>query len=298
MIGSEPCSAAHSIWNKGIVPRFLTRNAPAIQSFGPKSKVSWSKGESASTSDILAAWDWCITHQGDDPENPILVINNSLGGGYYTSACGSGSLASTAEDAATAGITIIASSGNEGFCDALASPACTPGVISVGAVYDADIGSYSPCIDDRSCIGDSTGGCESEWYCTDAPTAADQVTCYSNSASFLDLLAPSNKAYVPTAGGGYNTGFGGTSAAGPYAAGAAAVLIQAAREAGIPFTPADVRETLIATGVSRTIRSRESQSRASISSRRSPRSACGWTSPMQAWGTALHGGPSIPWRRE
>ena len=107
-------------------------------------KVFPDEGESASTSDILAAWDWCITHQDDDPENPILVINNSLGGGYYTSACGSGSFASTADDAAAAGITIIASSGNEGFCDALASPACTPAVISVGAVYDADIGSYSP----------------------------------------------------------------------------------------------------------------------------------------------------------
>ena len=32
-----------------------------------------------STNAALAAWDWCITHQYDNPDNPILVMSNSWG---------------------------------------------------------------------------------------------------------------------------------------------------------------------------------------------------------------------------
>jgi hypothetical protein len=54
--------------------------------------------------------------------------------------------------------------------------------------------------------------------CTDATTAADKVTCFSNSASYLTVLAPGAQI---TAGG--STMFG-TSQATPHIAGAAAVL--------------------------------------------------------------------------
>ena len=39
--------------------------------------------------------------------------------------------------------------------------------------------------------------------CSDTSTAPDQVTCYSNNASFLDILAPSHNAYTT-----YHCGFG------------------------------------------------------------------------------------------
>jgi hypothetical protein len=51
-------------------------------------------------------------------------------------------------------------------------PACTPKAVSVGAVYDSNVGGLN-------------------WgICTDNTTVADQVTCFSNSASYLSLLAP------------------------------------------------------------------------------------------------------------
>ena len=74
------------------------------------------------------------------------------------------------------------------------------------------------------------------------------VASYSNTADFLDLLAPSNRAYT-TDIGGYTSNFGGTSAAAPYAAGVVAALQQAALEiTGSYFSPAQVRSTLVVTG--------------------------------------------------
>jgi subtilisin family serine protease len=103
-------------------------------------------------------------------------------------------------NARTAGITTVAAAGNNGYTNGLSSPACTPGAVSVGAVYSGNFGG----------IGWGT--------CTDNATTADQVTCFSNSASFLTLLAPGA---LITAGG---LQYGGTSQATPFIAGAAAVL--------------------------------------------------------------------------
>jgi subtilisin family serine protease len=82
----------------------------------------------------------------------------------------------------------------------MASPACTPGIISVGAVYDANLGGLS------------------YGLCTDSATAPDKVTCFSNSASFLTMLAPG----AAITAGGYTKY--GTSQASPHVAGAVAVL--------------------------------------------------------------------------
>jgi subtilisin family serine protease len=92
-------------------------------------------------------------------------------------------------------------------------------------------------------------------------TWADLVPSYSNAADLVNLLAPSNACvttdlvgpagYNPNVNGNYtdlvnqHSPFGGTSAACPYAAGAAAVL-QAATLAvkGYRLTPAQVRDYL------------------------------------------------------
>jgi len=78
------------------------------------------------------------------------------------------------------------------------------------------------------------------------------VTTYSNSASFLILMAPSNWATTTRLGGGYwdsPNGFGGTSAACPYAAGAAACLQSASKTLnGIFLSPGDVESKLVDSG--------------------------------------------------
>ena len=80
------------------------------------------------------------------------------------------------------------------------------------------------------------------------------VTSYSNSASFLTLFAPSNRANTlqcSAQGSTFNTSFGGTSAACPYAAGAAAALQSAAKSIlGRYLSPAEVKSQLVSTGAS------------------------------------------------
>ncbi len=126
----------------------------------------------------------------------------SLGdGSRNTTPCQSGNPYSSADQTAlSAGIITVASSGNEAYVDAIANPACTPNVVSVGAVYSANWGSLN-------------------WsVCSDASTAADKVTCFSDSANFLTALAPGA---LITAGG---LQYGGTSQASPFVSGAVAVL--------------------------------------------------------------------------
>lgn len=161
------------------------------------------------SSAILAAWDWCITHQNDDPERPIKIISQSLGRPSLISSvyCRVKSAETLATIATNNGIAIFVSSGNDAQTNGISFSSCLEQTISVGAVYDGSFGraGFSNCVDQK--------------------TARDQVTCYSNSAPILDLLAPSHMAYTPgKSGDQYATRFGGTSAACPYAAGAGALI--------------------------------------------------------------------------
>jgi uncharacterized repeat protein (TIGR01451 family) len=103
-------------------------------------------------------------------------------------------------NAKAAGIVTVAASGNEGYIDGISKPACTPGAVSVGAVYDANVGGLQYA------------------KCTDSTTAADQIACFSDSASFLTVLAPG----AIIAAAGYS--MTGTSQATPHVTGAVAVL--------------------------------------------------------------------------
>jgi uncharacterized repeat protein (TIGR01451 family) len=162
-------------------------------------------GASAASSDILTAIDWAIANQAADT---IVAINMSLGdGGNYTASCstvggGGNPLQSAVATAAAAGIQTVAASGNNAYAGGINFPACTPGVVSVGAVYDSAIG------------GVSYPGVP----CTDTAPAADQVTCFTNMASFLTVLAPG--AAVTAAG----ITESGTSQASPHVAGVLAGL--------------------------------------------------------------------------
>ena len=178
-------------------------------------------GSSAATSDVLAGIDWAIANRS---AWNIVAINLSLGDGInYTSPCSAGSpYVTPVAQAQAAGISVVAASGNEARTNGMAAPACTPGVISVGAVYDANLGTkaWSPC--------------------TDATTAADKIVCFSNSASFLTLLAPGSEIVA----GGY--GSNGTSQASPHVAGAVAVL----RDAYADETLVQTLSRLTSNGVS------------------------------------------------
>jgi subtilisin family serine protease len=254
--GHGTCCAGIAAGDIGTVGDYIGGVAPNAKLYALK--ISLGNSGSAYISDMIEAWEWCITHQNDDPSHPILVITTSFGAGQYLSICDSASpvVAYAAANVTAAGINLFASSGNNGYCGAINAPACISDVISVGAVYDAGFGTYYPCISSDSCATKyETGGCETGYFAIDS-TAADIVASYSNTASFLDLLAPSNQTYTTdiTGPSGYSmedyySSFGGTSAASPYAAGAAVCLQSAAKGVtGTFLTPAEVRSKLTNTG--------------------------------------------------
>jgi subtilisin family serine protease len=246
------CCAGIAAGDLGTVGDYIGGVAYAAKLYALK--ITTGSSGNANNSAIISSWDWCVSHKNDNPSYPILVINTSFGGGQFWTTCDSASSAMTAaaNNAVAAGITVLASAGNDGYCDSLASPACISSIISVGAVYDAAFGDYYPCVSSDSCVAKiSTMGCPTGFYCDD-PTAPDKVASFANMASFLSLLAPGNQCYTLDISGpsGYSTGdyydsFGGTSAACPYAAGAAAVLQSASKALrGSYLTPAELKSRL------------------------------------------------------
>lgn len=158
-------------------------------------------GPTAPGSAILQAIDWTIQNR---VTFNIVAMNLSLGGSSYSSVCTNDFFAPALANARSAGILASVASGNGALKSAISSPACVPAAISVGAVYDANVGG----------LGYSG--------CSDSTTAADKVTCFSNSAPFLSMLAPG--APITAA----NITMTGTSQAAPHVAGALAVLRAAA----------------------------------------------------------------------
>lgn len=162
-------------------------------------------------------------------EKGIRVINMSLGGGKFTVPCSFGpgdgeryEIQQLVRQLAAEGVIMVASSGNDAWRGAMRFPACLPEVISVGAVYD-----YTSAQLERTDV------CE-------AHPVMDRITCYSNRAYFLDLLAPGSVISVPSVVSG-----GGTSAAAPLVAGVAALLL----EVDPTLTSSSLRSLLRETGV-------------------------------------------------
>lgn len=151
-------------------------------------------------STVIAGINWAIAHKST---YNIVALNMSLGSNaLYVGSCGAGNAYTTPiNQARAAGILPVASSGNAASATSMASPACVPGVLGVGAVYDVGF---------QGGIGFAG--------CSDSNPKADQVVCFSNSDSALSVLAPG--VWI-SAGGLTGTG---TSMAAPFVSGSAAVL--------------------------------------------------------------------------
>ncbi|MEM9596569.1 MAG: S8 family serine peptidase [Acidobacteriota bacterium] len=189
--------------------------APAAQLVHLKVQSASKCGKSSLDGDIAAAIDWVVTNQAT---YGIDIISMSLGGADYSSPCtggGGSAYRSALDDADAAGIMVFASSGNDAKKSQIGFPACYPTVYSVGAVYDKDY----PNSVWTSYNNDDTIKCQ------DSRPDAAEVTCYSNSASFLDFLGPSNCAWAATPSNGFTNCFTGTSAAAPFVAGVAALVL-------------------------------------------------------------------------
>ncbi|WP_243612566.1 S8 family serine peptidase [Shimia aestuarii] len=179
-------------------------------------------GRNASTVSILAAMDWVIANQGI---YDIVAMNLSLGEKIKRTQgeCMSNDpYAAAAVRARLAGINVVAASGNSNWSDGMPRPACASAILSVGAVYDADVG----------------GVTYPTSACTDTQSEYDQVACFSNHARWLKMLAPG--AQILAAG----MNDSGTSQAAPHVSGAIAALASLFPT----MTPEEREQRLVSTG--------------------------------------------------
>lgn len=186
------------------------------------------------TFDVVAAWDehenHCVFTNVTDglrwavriaAEHNVRVINLSFGGDVLPSPCrGSGGGEREIRALVQSGIVVVAAAGNDGLASAISAPACLPEVVSVGATYDTS----GQRVDSEICSESST---------------VDWLACYSNRASFLDVVAPGTTISTPS-----SSNFGGTSAAAPLVTGVVALMLSVNPE----LSPEQVRKILRETG--------------------------------------------------
>jgi hypothetical protein len=161
-------------------------------------------------SDLLAAIDWTIRHR--DTWN-VRAINLSIADStHWVVACPLSGLAPAFDAAGAAGMVVAVASGNGAalagqYVDGIAYPACVPGALSVGGVYDADVGpaAYASC--------------------SDAATGPDRIACFSQGGALLGIVAPG----ASISAGGLE--WRGTSFAAAHVAAAVAILAAAAPRA-------------------------------------------------------------------
>jgi subtilisin len=153
---------------------------------------SFDKSGSAFVSDIIAGMEWCV-------QNKIPIINMSFGMKRYSK-----SLEDTVRNVARAGISIIASSGNDGFRRKVDYPAGFRQTISVGAVNERN-----------------------------------KIAPFSNRGKLIDIYAPGNRIYSTWLYGRYHE-MSGTSMATSHVSGVVALML--ARRPGL--TPVQIKQIL------------------------------------------------------
>jgi subtilisin family serine protease len=160
------------------------------------------------TSDVILALERVFALR--DTHN-IAAVNMSFGAGRYFSQAScdadNASLKAAIDQLRSVGIATVASSGNEGFFNSMSAPACISSAVSVGST-----------------------------------NKNDQLSGFTNAASFLHLLAPGSTITSSVPGGGVDVK-SGTSMSAPHVSGAWALLKQRRPTASVPQVLNALRST-------------------------------------------------------
>ncbi len=139
----------------------------------------------------------------------IASANMSLGGGQNFTTCDSNALKPIIDNLLSVGVATAISSGNNGYQNSTGAPGCISSAITVGST-----------------------------------TKTDALSSFSNTAPWVDLLAPGSSIQSSVGGGNYAF-YNGTSMAAPHVTGAFAVLKQRFPSESV----AQLRSRLRASGV-------------------------------------------------
>ena len=205
-----------------------TQVASVVRAVAPAAKLlslDVFDDDGARDSDILAAIDFVLLNRAT---YNVRAINLSLGAVWpeYVTHCSGATLfqrnpygIAFTTRVRPLGVLPIVAAGNNGdfrgrFIDGVTSPACAPGAVAVGAIYDA--------INDFD-MSPMPG-------CIDTTAMPFQPACFSSTGPLLSLWAPGVN--IPVFAGPNNGTSLGTSFAAPHVAGAVAVLASIQPSAG------------------------------------------------------------------
>ncbi len=202
-------------------PRGIAPNAKIVSV-----KVLDHNGRFNASAQVVSGLDWIISSRPEvQVVNLSLVTDARFGGNCGGTTAYTRAFRDAINTLRARGVPVFAASGNDQSSKDMGAPGCVRDTISVGAVFDSDVGLVNVL------------GCKTK-------TGADVIACFSNASPTLDILAPGAPVRSAWLKNGSKTYYG-TSQATAVASGAAALMLSV----NPGLTAVEIENVLEQTGV-------------------------------------------------